>query len=184
MVMYACGRCGGIWLDLQGARRVRVRMPEGARRLAQLATDHGTSPVEREPTIACLVCKRPMRRSRFEPAGVDLDRCGQHGTWYDHAELLQLADAVSRLNALDRAASAANPRGAPPVPPAPLSPGAAPAAAGGRKRDFIDTSIQVLRVADGAVAVAGSILDIADATDAPETVAGVLELAVVLFEFL
>lgn len=159
-------------------------MSAGARRLAQLATDHGTSPVLREPTLACLVCQRPMRRSRFEPAGVDLDRCSQHGTWYDHGELLQLAEAVSRLNAMERAASAANRGVAPPAHLEPLTPGSSPPAAGERKRDFVDTTIKVLRVADGAVGVAGSILDIADATDAPEALAGVLELAVVLFDFL
>ena len=184
MVMHACGRCGGIWLDLQGARRVRVRISEGARRLAQMATDHGISPVDRESTIACLLCKRPMRRSRFEPAGVDLDRCGQHGTWYDRAELLQMADAVQRLNALERTARAARVGVTSPVGLVPLLQGSSPAAAGEPKRDFIETTITVLRVANGARDVVGSVMDIADATDTPEAVAGVFELAVALFEFL
>lgn len=184
MVMHACGRCGGIWLDLQGARRVRVRISESARRLAQMATDHGKSPVDRKPTIACLICKQPMRRSRFEPAGVDLDRCGQHGTWYDHAELLQMADAVHRLNALERTPRAASTGVASPVGLMPLLPGPSLAAAGDGQSDFIDTTVKVLRVADGAVDVVVSVMDIADATDTPEAVAGVFELAVALFEFL
>ncbi|WP_233206445.1 hypothetical protein [Haliangium sp. UPWRP_2] len=149
-----------------------------------MATGHGKSPVGREPTIACLVCKRPMRRSRFEPAGVDLDRCGQHGTWYDHAELLQMADAVHRLNALEPTHRAASTGVASPVALKPLLPGPSPAAAGERKSDFIDTTVKVVCVADGAVDVVVSVMDIADATDTPEAVAGVFELAVALFEFL
>lgn len=181
--MHACGRCGGIWLDLKEARRVRVRVSEGARRLAQMAADHGKSPADREPAIACLVCKRPMRRSRFEPAGVDLDRCALHGTWYDHAELVQLADAVNRLNALEPAARAANRGVSSPVAIETLVLGSPSLAPAERQRGLVDTTVQVVRVAAAGVDVVSSVMDIADASDTPEAVVGVFELALALFEF-
>jgi Zn-finger nucleic acid-binding protein len=96
LTMHACGRCGGIWLDPDGAARVRLYVSADALDLAQKATDHGTQPVDVQPVAACPVCRVALRRSRFALAAIDTDSCDRHGTWYDRAELLHIVEAVRR----------------------------------------------------------------------------------------
>lgn len=95
-----------------------------------------------------------------------------------------MADSVNRLNSLERAAGAASPGVSPPVTIESLVIGSPPFVPAERQRGLVDTTVQVVRVAAAGADVVGSVIDIAHASDTPEAVAGVFELAVALFEFL
>jgi hypothetical protein len=71
LTMHACGRCGGIWLDLEGHKRVLERVSDEVLDLAVNATARGTEPVELGAVIPCPVCQRSMRGARFAHSDIE-----------------------------------------------------------------------------------------------------------------
>ena len=89
-----CGACGGIWVDNASARKV-LSNPETvfadlARRAAAGAT--GTRGKSNQPT--CAECPAILDRSSV--AGIELDTCAEHGTWFDARELETLVRILRR----------------------------------------------------------------------------------------
>lgn len=106
-----CGRCAGLWLGVETFERLADR----ARRTANPAPDPWTIRTEGAPAHAsrpaagpayrrCPICSKIMNRTNFEKrSGVLIDRCREHGIWFDAEEL----DAVLRwIRAGGEAASA------------------------------------------------------------------------------
>lgn len=117
MTLHACGVCGGVWLSQACVQRLSERIPPEAIALASSAALHARARADTTAEIDCPLCGKRMKRTRALLAGVDLDTCVGHGTWYDRDELRVLADAL-------RGQGWAQPQqpvplGAPNAPPAP-----------------------------------------------------------------
>ncbi len=86
VTLRACGRCGGVWLDAVAAARV----------LAALV-DAPLADAPRGGGLACVECGRVMEVRTPGGAGVEIDRCPDHGVWFDRRELELLVElAASR----------------------------------------------------------------------------------------
>jgi len=110
-VLHACGRCGGIWIDNAATRRVvEGKLSEDAQRLARAVDVHPAPTIQsdayrQEATQdrgrpRCPVCGDALVQvltdeARHGIAGVQLDVCPAHGTWFDRRELHVLAQSAS-----------------------------------------------------------------------------------------
>lgn len=100
MVMFACGACRGHWLDNSGSRLVVVGgLPETARevarRHAQIPAEAGTgyrqAARSHDGPRLCPFCGEALAAATVKDAGIAVDACTHHGTWFDAAELHALA---------------------------------------------------------------------------------------------
>lgn len=83
---------GGIWIDNTSASRV-LSSPEAIfGELARRAGDHATTRGPRAAQPVCPVCLEPLDRVRTH--GLEIDVCGEHGTWFDPYELTLLVEAL------------------------------------------------------------------------------------------
>ncbi|MCK6588608.1 MAG: zf-TFIIB domain-containing protein [Polyangiaceae bacterium] len=96
VTLHGCGRCGGVWLGSACARRIAEALPGDAIELAGRVSKNAKGEIQTHAPVACPICASPMTRTRAAAAGVELDVCGQHGTWYDRNELEQIAAALAR----------------------------------------------------------------------------------------
>jgi Zn-finger nucleic acid-binding protein len=93
-VTVGCQRCGGVWLDDMAFQHVREKV---------FARILEASP----PTIPPLRCDRARltcpecgaSMSSTELAGVRLDYCPRHGTWFDPGELEAVCDSIMHAKA-------------------------------------------------------------------------------------
>lgn len=95
----ACGRCGGVWLHASGTERVLTRFHRGALDLAELAHRRMQVPLASgpgAPALACPICRGSMERKLEADGAVLVDRCPEHGTWFDGGELKTAAAALLR----------------------------------------------------------------------------------------
>jgi Zn-finger nucleic acid-binding protein len=95
VTLHGCAHCGGVWLGSACAMRVAEALPEDAIALAGRVSKSAKRGAETHAPVACPICSAPMTRTHAAAAGVDLDVCGAHGTWYDKDELEQIAKALS-----------------------------------------------------------------------------------------
>lgn len=92
--MNGCGACGGVFLGPDCVRRLAEALPEEALALSERAARAARYHADTAPTLACPVCAREMTRVSAGRAGVDLDRCEAHGTFYDRDEIARVAAAI------------------------------------------------------------------------------------------
>jgi Zn-finger nucleic acid-binding protein len=94
MTLHGCGRCGGVFLDNADSQRLVKAFPDDAVALSE----HAGALSPDEPNLGeaapCPVCAAPMMRTRIDRAGLDLDVCAAHGTWFDRGELRRVALAL------------------------------------------------------------------------------------------
>ena len=101
VTLCGCGRCGGIWLDNAGSTRVARALERDVVNMADRASRTATTPFgSAKKALPCPVCVAAL--SRTEHAGIALDVCTAHGTWFDRDELQE----VSRRNMAKRSADA------------------------------------------------------------------------------
>jgi Zn-finger nucleic acid-binding protein len=101
-----CVRCGGVWLDNAASRRLLA----GANERAALAIANHLDPTASPPARrddayrteqpSCPMCGAALARVVTDPgrhpiAGIELDVCAPHGTWFDANDLRAIAIAVS-----------------------------------------------------------------------------------------
>lgn len=100
--VYACGQCGGCWLDQADASRMVHSICDHALQLADSAAGHAKAKVDTAPEgIPCPVCQQGLARTRIETAWLDIDVCAHHGTWFDKGELQKVARALQTPQAGD-----------------------------------------------------------------------------------
>lgn len=95
----ACGRCGGVWLFTTGTERVLTTFHRGALDLAELAHRRMQAPAASgpgAPALPCPICRGSMERKLEADGAVIVDRCPQHGTWFDGGELKAATAALLR----------------------------------------------------------------------------------------
>ena len=92
--VFPCGACGGVWVDNVVSQRL-VRAYEGnAVFAAEEASRFAVRPVDTRPAVACPACG--MALQRVVAAGIEIDACPQHGTWFDRDELPRVVRAFAR----------------------------------------------------------------------------------------
>lgn len=117
--MFACGQCGGVWVEKKSAKVIQEKLPEEAIRLATLASQYGRG-ASTTALVACPICQQTTRR--FQAAnGIELDECDQHGTWFDRGELEIIATALRAMRQATAHPTTA-PRSAAPPSSAPVAP--------------------------------------------------------------
>ena len=96
--VHECEKCKGIWVDFVDEKALLQIKPEAftvdeLRRLRTLYKPLGK--LEEARLRACPVCKELMyRRNWGGYSGVVVDRCEQHGTWYDEGEIEKIREYV------------------------------------------------------------------------------------------
>ena len=90
-VTLGCESCGGVWLDDAAYEQVREHL--FARILEKSSA---STPAARcdQTTLACPECSAAMAKTSV--AGVNLDHCPRHGTWFDPGELEGVCAAISQ----------------------------------------------------------------------------------------
>ena len=172
VTMHGCGRCGGVWLDNASARRIHEAAPADAVALADSASAAAAVAVDAAAVAPCAGCGQPMARTTIQAAGVDVDSCAPHGTWFDRGELHAVADAFAAIRQ-KRGAGLAT---------AALVGGAAVGVAAASQSPQLQSSLahNAAAVADVAAHVGGAVVEIAGDAVASGAAEAVLEGAFAL----
>ena len=107
MTIHGCPHCSGAFLGSACARILLERLPHEAIATAWRADAGARVAVNTALAVGCPFCQRPMQRTRAAAAGVEVDTCAQHGTWYDRNEIVGIAEALRRTRWHAPAAAAA-----------------------------------------------------------------------------
>jgi Zn-finger nucleic acid-binding protein len=94
IVLHACGACGGVFLGTKCAAQLASSLPTDALQLASQVSDAARYRADTAIALSCPVCHDSMQRSAIARAGVEIDLCAKHGTWYDRDELARVAGAI------------------------------------------------------------------------------------------
>ena len=62
--------------------------------LADKAAENAAEPVAQSGNGCCPLCRLPLIRERNDIADIELDRCEEHGTWFDCGELQHVSNAM------------------------------------------------------------------------------------------
>lgn len=89
-----CGECGGIWVDSESIPLAMKRVDKRIEELAGRAAEHATFRADTSRTAACPVCHFSLQRVPLSRAGIVVDFCANHGTWFDRAELGRVLEVV------------------------------------------------------------------------------------------
>lgn len=74
--------------------RLASASPEGALALAATAAQGARYQPDLSHAVHCPVCRAAMVRTHAMRAGVEIDTCRAHGTWYDRDELRRISEAI------------------------------------------------------------------------------------------
>jgi Zn-finger nucleic acid-binding protein len=88
-----CGGCGGIWIGNDSARTVLANPQEIFAELAERAGANARERGNRSNRPNCAECPAVLDRVRMHE--IDLDVCGDHGTWFDAFELKTLVGKLT-----------------------------------------------------------------------------------------
>ncbi len=99
----ACGRCGGVWVTFEEAKRALV---DGSHALEDLALKVlGVTQrvvLEEVSALACPECGAAMDKSGLPGSAANIDTCNMHGTWFDPHELFAAMDGLRNTDAVRR----------------------------------------------------------------------------------
>lgn len=84
-----CGHCGGVWLDNRASTHLVRVLDRDLVRVADLASQAAQAPFAGGEKATCPSCKSEL--ARVEHAGVSIDVCAAHGTWFDRDEMQEIA---------------------------------------------------------------------------------------------
>ena len=111
----ACGRCGGVWVNGEEAKRALVSGSHALEELALKILGVTSRVVLQEVSaLACPECGAAMQKSRV--ASATIDTCNMHGTWFDPHELYA---AMDKLRTDPRVLAMSGGRGIEAPPPGP-----------------------------------------------------------------
>jgi len=113
LVIHGCVRCGGVWLDRDGIARLGEALSGKTLAAVDSMTREAIREADEARPIDCPVCAEILIRRPVPAAGVAIDRCPEHGAWYDRNELQKVARALGSVPAAPPVAS---------VPAKPVSP--------------------------------------------------------------
>jgi Zn-finger nucleic acid-binding protein len=95
---FLCSQCEGCWVDkgsMQHLTQMSREVLESSPLAPSLVAD--APGVALEPRLDCPECHNPMaRRVYCGDSGVVIDRCREHGMWFDDGELAQAVEHVQK----------------------------------------------------------------------------------------
>lgn len=89
--LHGCSGCGGIWIDNASARKILYAPLMSFTILSQRAAKNAKGGV-RQPRPTCAACPAILDKTYVHE--IELDICGEHGTWFDALELSRLTTAI------------------------------------------------------------------------------------------
>ena len=97
--IYACPKCGGIWLDHDSLHFIcdfmEMRTVERGQILPDLKAPTAGKP--RRAYIPCPECGKIMNSKQFaRGSGIIIDYCREHGNWFDWQELSQAVEFIQK----------------------------------------------------------------------------------------
>lgn len=96
--MDVCGQCGGLWVDAMEEKLALQIRPDvfTVEELRQLRKKYSAlGRVEEVKYRACPLCSNMMWRKNWgKHSGVIVDRCPEHGTWFDAGELEKVREFI------------------------------------------------------------------------------------------
>lgn len=182
---HACGTCGGVWLDGAAAQHVTHVLCGETLGHADIASRTSAHRVDTQSAIACPICRATLQRTRVGQAGVDVDYCTQHGTWFDKDELGRVAQSFATARAYGGAGAVAAGAGVAGVAVAGTALAASQSNEVRRFANELDPedAADALELAvDGGSAALEVGAAVGDAVDVGEVAGGVFELLGGLFE--
>lgn len=93
-----CERCKGVWVDVFEEKAILQMRPEvftvdELRRLRKSYKPLGR--LEKPRYVPCPICKQLMNRRNWgSHSGVCVDKCGDHGSWFDAGELEKVREFI------------------------------------------------------------------------------------------
>jgi Zn-finger nucleic acid-binding protein len=82
----ACDACGGVWTDEAATEALRASSDGEITAVAKDAAARAEGPTpEDRPRRRCPECRHHLRKRTI--AGVTIDACATHGTWFDRGEV-------------------------------------------------------------------------------------------------
>ena len=94
-----CEGCNGIWVDYIHEKQLLNIKPEvfsidELKRLRKLYKP--LEQVHKSGYVPCPICQQLMQRKNWGSySGVIVDKCGEHGTWYDQGELEKIREYIA-----------------------------------------------------------------------------------------
>jgi hypothetical protein len=85
---------GCVFLAPGCAQKLAAALPDEAIKLSVVASQAARYRPDTSPPLHCPVCAVEMKRIKAAKAGVDLDVCQAHGTFYDHQEVEKVTSAI------------------------------------------------------------------------------------------
>lgn len=87
-----CRRCGGVWVNKAGFETLCMEREEQeailGEGLPQPTAPAANAGAPKRFYIPCPACRKLMHRLNFAHcSGIVIDRCKEHGVWFDHQEL-------------------------------------------------------------------------------------------------
>lgn len=97
-VLGVCATCGGVFADRAVTTKIERHLDRLLLALAHDAEQNARGPAAGGPDVdlPCPRCLLPMARERVEAAVCEIDRCAEHGTWFDAGELARIARVNDR----------------------------------------------------------------------------------------
>jgi Zn-finger nucleic acid-binding protein len=98
LAILGCEVCTGVWVDAATSRdlasnRLNVVIIELVLRAIPSSAN---KPRERAAEVHCPICGVPASRRFLAEAGVTVDACALHGTWFDDGEFLSTARGIAK----------------------------------------------------------------------------------------
>lgn len=91
-----CPKCEGVWVDkgkLGALLEKTAEQLQNSPLAPTLVAD--TAEVPRADLLKCPVCSSQLTRYQYcADSGITLDRCVQHGIWFDDGELARAVDYI------------------------------------------------------------------------------------------
>lgn len=88
-----------MWLDGPATQHVSHVLCGETLGHADIASRTSAHRVDTSGAIACPSCRSVLQRTRIGQAGVDVDYCPAHGTWFDKDELGRVAQSFATARA-------------------------------------------------------------------------------------
>ena len=93
--VFACDVCGGIWTDHAATQALRTASDDTMASVSNQAASHASFAAEADrPGRCCPACRAPL--SQTELAGVAIDYCATHGSWFDRGEMAAVCAATKK----------------------------------------------------------------------------------------
>ena len=94
--LHGCTRCGGVWLQREGVARLGEALSHKTLAAVDSVSGAASRVADEARPIDCPQCAEILLRTPIPAAGVSIDRCPDHGAWYDRDELQKVARALGK----------------------------------------------------------------------------------------